>query len=218
MCVCVPTDGETGPGPKAALDCLSLPGPTPSLSLTNSSRLPTGAQGRSWGKEGRFLQSEERGQRKALCPGAHRALPGNRASRLPSVSAHLLWGPPVSGIMPDLWGPASLSLTSSSLTPVAAHRKHCSSQGTDKASPCTRLHRAHAFTVHTPSPCTRASLRTWASPCTRLHCAHERHRAHAFTVHTGVTVHTSVTVLTGFTVFAPSSLKDIRVFSTSAPF
>ena len=195
MCVCVPTDGKTGPGPKAALDCLSLPGPTPSLSLTNSSRLPTGAQGRSWGKEGRFLQSEERGQRKALCPGAHRALPGNRASRLPSVSAHLLWGPPVSGIMPDLWGPASLSLTSSSLTPVAAHREHCSSQGTEKASPCTRLHRAH-----------------------ELHCAHERHRAHAFTVHTNFTVHTGVTVHTSVTVFAPSSLKDIRVFSTSAPF
>ena len=129
VCLCVPRLSLTV--------CLS-PGPRPPPSLTNSSsNLPTGAQGRSWGKEVCFLQSEERGQRKALCPGAHRALPGIRTSCLHSVSGHLFWGPPVGGIMPFLWGLASLNITSSSLTPVAARREHRSSQGPDKASLCT---------------------------------------------------------------------------------
>ena len=189
MCVCVCVCF-----PRLSLTVCLSPGPGPPPSLTKSSlSLPTGAQGRSWGKEGRFLQSEERGKRKALCPGAHRALPGIKTSRLRSISSHLLWGPSVGGIMPVLWGLASLNVMSSSLTPVAAHREHRSSQGQIK------LHCAHAFTVHTPSL------------CSHLHCAHP------FTVLTP-SLRTRLHCATSFTVFTPSSLKHIRVVSTSVPF
>ena len=66
---------------------MSLPVPRPLPSLTDSSSsLRTGAQGRSWMKEGRFLPSEERGRERPHAQEPHRALLGIRTPPQLSVS------------------------------------------------------------------------------------------------------------------------------------
>lgn len=68
--LCVSTDGEIRPCPKAALDCFSMIShPLPSL-INNRLNLPIGPQERSWRlNEGCFLESKKKGH-KVLCPGA----------------------------------------------------------------------------------------------------------------------------------------------------
>ena len=73
--LCVSLNGETGPCPKAALDCFSLVSHSHPSLISNCSNLSIGTQGRSWKlTEGCFLSSKQWGTPRPCAQEPYRAL------------------------------------------------------------------------------------------------------------------------------------------------